>query len=217
MTRGVVLPLTLEQVAMRARYLCNRVGADKLDSYVRDAAPQCVDGYYLLAEHNGGKDPTAGDPFDRWSREGATFVNRTGDCIGGAAWCGGFDRWQPERFADLYDGWINTNSMIEDATGQARCFELLDVPVPGCFMVAPTGAPGFEHCGHISTVWDAPPADAWDHDNADCWRHVLATDVAARSPHQANAMTSGSVWYGARRTARNAFHYAIFCRSIMAP
>lgn len=218
MERGLVLPLTLLQVATRARYLGGLTTGDKLDGYVKQPATTCIDGYYLLHEHNGGKDPTSHDPFDRWTKDGGTFVNRTGDCIGGASWCGGFDRYQPERFAHLYDGWINTDSMIEDATGSRRAFVDLDAPEPGCFMVAPTGAPGvFAHCGHISTVYSAPPADQWERDNYDCWRHVLAVDVAARSPERANKPTDGTVWFGARRTATNQHRYAIFCKSIMVP
>lgn len=217
MTRGEVVGLTPMQVATRARYLGGLVTAAELDPFVFVPDERCVDGYYLLSEHNGGRDPRAKDPFDRWSHPGSAFVNRTADCIGGAAWCGGFDRYQPERFAHLYDGWINTDSMIEDALGPARCFEQLNAPESGCFMVAPTGARGFEHCGHISTVYAAPPASAWEHDSADCWRHVLAVDVAARTPAQANAPTDGHVWFGARYTPANPHRFAIFCRSIMTP
>jgi hypothetical protein len=213
-TRGIVLGLTPAQVASRAKYLGNVASAWDLDDHVREPTPKIVDGYYLLEGHNGGKDPTARDPWDRWHKDGGAFENRTADCIGGASWCGGFDRYQPERFP-LYDGWINTNSMIEDALGKATCFELLDRPAIGCFMVAPTGAPGvFTHCGHISTVYSAP--EEWDHDNFDCWRHVLAVDVAARTPSPANARTSGAVWFGARKSA-NATHYTCFVRSIMKP
>lgn len=216
MTRGVVLGLTPQQIAARAKYLGNVTPMWELDDHVREPAPHVVDGFYLLSEHNGGKDPTAPDPWDRWHKPDSTFENRTADCIGGASWCGGFDRYQPERFAHLYDGWINTDSMILDALTSAKCFELLDRPEPGCFMVAPTHAPGpFLHCGHISTVWAVPPE--WDHDVLDCWRHVLAVDVAARSPHPANAGTSGAVWFGARKTAANAVHYTCFVRSVMVP
>jgi hypothetical protein len=218
MSRGQVLGLTLAQVAARARYLGGLAKADTLDAHVRDAAPDCIDGYYLLSEHNGGKDPTAKDPFDRWSKVGHTFVNRTADCIGGASWCGGFDRYQPDRFAHLYDGWINTDSMIEDALGPGLCFELLHAPVPGCFMVAPTHAPPpFAGCGHIATVYDAPPESDWNPESHDCWRHVLAVDVAARGEHRANMPTTGVVWEPARYTPANPHHFAIFCHSIMEP
>lgn len=224
MTRGLVLPLTLAQVATRAKYLGNLAHAWDLDEHVRNATPDCIDGYYRLdgkedglPNYNGGEDPTRCDPFDRWTKPGHDFVNRTADCVGGAAWCGGWDRYQQVRFAHLYDGWINVNSMILDGLGPQHCFVAIPYPVPGCFMVAPTGAPGFEHCGHISTVYSAPPPEHFDHDALESWRHVLAVDVAMRSPNKANAPTTGAVWFGARQTATNKTHYAIFCKSIMAP
>ncbi len=199
MTRGLVLAMSPEQVVARARYL---------------GSNSCPDIYYLLHEHNGGKDPTASDPADRWSKPGETFQNRTADCIGGASWCGGWDRYQPERFEHLYDGYINTDSMILDALGPARCFEPLDRPEPGAYVVAPTGSKGFEACGHIGTIVDVPPE--WDHDTLDCWRHVLIVDVALRSPARANKLSTAAYWFGARYTP-GAIRHAIFARSIMTP
>lgn len=196
MTRGLVLGLSLDEVAARARAL---------------GSPDFVDGYYLLKDHNGGKDPSADDPFDRWSAPGHTFVNRTADCIGGASWCGGFDRYQPDRFS-LYDGWINTDSMLAEAKGVAQCFELLSAPVPGCFVVARTGAPGFNACGHIGTVYAAPPADLWRVDDGDLWKRVLITDVAARGTQRANTSHSAEWWMAAVRAGSGAF-----VRSIMTP
>lgn len=194
MSRGAVLGLTLDQVAARARQLGD---------------PAFVAGYYLLSEHNGGKDPSAADPFDRWSKDGSSFINRTADCIGGASWCGGFDRYQPERFAHLYDGWINTDSMLLDATGPAKCFVELAVPVPGCFLVAPTGAPGFEHCGHITTIVTVP--DGWTIDDEAAWHKLLGTDVAARGALRANTTHDAMWWFAARH------HGARFVRSVMTP
>lgn len=192
MTRGKVLGLSLAQVATRARYL---------------ASPECVDGYYLLNDHNGGKDPTAADPFDRWSKPGSTFVNRTADCIGGAAWCGGFDRYQPVRFP-YYHGWINTDSMLLDVLGSRRCFEPLDRPTPGCFVVAPSGSPGHA-IGHIGVVIDVPAE--WDADVADCWRLVRVVDVASRGAGvRANKETTAIGWYTSRKQGA-------WVRSIMLP
>ncbi len=221
MSRGLVLPLTLAQVALRARYLGGQIAANQLDSYVRRPQPKCPDGYYLLKSSNGGKDPTAPDPFDRWTKPDEPvvdihgnltggvihhdFVNRTADCVGGAAWCGGFDRYQPKRFAHLYDGWINTNSMIEDARGLAKCFVELDRPEPGCFVVCASGSRGHA-VGHIGTVITTPPE--WDTRVLDCWRHVLIVDVASRSPHPANAVSSAAGWFGTGGG---------FFRSIMTP
>lgn len=198
MTRGIVLGLTLDQVAARA---------------VQLGAPDFVDGYYQLSGHNGGKDPTAADPFDRWPFKGAdgeTHEARTADCIGGAAWAGGFDRYQPDRFKLRgWDGWINTDSMLEDARGHATCFALLPAPVRGCFLVAPTGSPGFERCGHITTIHTVPADFAMD--NPASWKALLGTDVASRGSSRANTTHDASWWFAARH------HGAGFVRSIMTP
>lgn len=191
MTRGKVLGLTLEQVAARARYL---------------AGPSCVTGYYLLKDHNGGKDPTAPDPFDRWSKRGSRHVNITADCIGGAAWCGGFDRYQPVRFAHLYGGWINTDSMLMDARGPAKCFVDLGRPEPGCFVVCRSGTPGHA-IGHIGTVVSVPAE--WDPQVRECWDALGVVDVASTGAgKRANTLRTGRGWFGTG---------AGFVRSIMAP
>lgn len=192
MTRGKVLGLTLEQVAARARYL---------------ASDECVDGFYLLKDHNGGKDPTAADPFDRWSKPGEEFVNRTADCIGGAAWCGGFDRYQQARFG-FYSGWINTDSMLMDAQGPQRCFVTIERPTVGCFVVAPSHSPGHT-IGHIGTVV-AVPAE-WNPEIADCWKRVKVVDVASRGAGvRANRETTAIGWHAARKQGA-------WVRSIMLP
>lgn len=190
MARGTVLGLSLAQIAERARFL---------------ASPECPDGFYLLKGYNGGKDPNAPDPFDRWSKPGSAHVNRTADCIGGAAWCGGFDRYQPERFAHIYDGWVNTDSMLLDALGPRRCFKPLDRPVPGCFVVAPSKSPG-HRIGHIGTVVDVPAE--WDPDLEDCWRRVRVVDVASRAG-RANRETTAIGWFKARKMGA-------WVRSVMA-
>lgn len=188
MKRGVVLGLSLEQVRERALYL---------------AGPKCAVGYYRLngkhdglPAYNGGKDPTAADPFDRWSRPGSTFVNVTADCIGGAAWCGGFDRYQPERFAHIYEGWINTDSMLEDARGPARCFVELPRPTPGCFIVCASHTPGHE-VGHIGTVVEVPLE--WDASAPECWSAIGVVDVASTGAgRRANTLRTGRGWFGTR-------------------
>lgn len=176
--RGVVLALDADQRVQRARYL---------------ASDECVAGYYLLKEHNGGKDPTAPDPFDRWSKPGSTFVNRTADCIGGAAWCGGFDRYQPKRFAHIYDGWINTDSMLLDARGPSLCFTELGSPEPGCFVVCKSGSRGHK-VGHIGTVVDVPAE--WDPDERECWDALGVVDVASTGAGvRANTLRTGRGWF----------------------
>lgn len=195
MTRGTIVSLTAEQRVQRALYLIGCATLDTLDEHVRKAgAPDvCPDGYYLLKTHNGGKDPTAPDPFDRWTKKGSTFVNRTADCIGGASWIGGWDRYQPKRFG-FYDGWINTDSMRMDAGGPARCFRKLDAPEPGCYVVCGSGSRGHK-IGHIGTVLTVPRG--WNPNRRESWIAMKVADVASRGAKKANDMTTGRGWYGA--------------------
>lgn len=196
--RGRVLGLALEEVRQRALYL---------------ASDRCVTGYYRLnGEHdglpayNGGKDPTAADPFDRWSKPGSKFVNITADCIGGAAWCGGFDRYQPKRFAHIYDGWINTDSMLMDARGPAKCFVELPYPAPGCFVVCASGTPGHA-VGHIGVVVEVPPN--FNASKRESWAALIVVDVASTGAgNRANTRRTGRGWYGTG---------AGFVRSVMQP
>jgi hypothetical protein len=196
MARGNVVALTAAQRVARARYLIGCGTIDSLDEHVRKtgAPVTCPYGYYLLKEHNGGKDPTAPDPFDRWRKPDSDHVNRTADCIGGAAWIGGWDRYQPVRFAHIYSGWINTDSMRMDAGGKARCFRRLERPEPGCYVVCASGSPGHK-VGHIGTVLAVP--DGWDRKERDAWLALKVVDVAGRGAKKANDLTTGRGWYGA--------------------
>lgn len=195
--RGIVLGLSLEQTAARAKQLGD---------------PSFVAGYYRM-DHAGGSDPTAPDPFARWQfpdKNGVMHGAITAECIAGAAWSGGWDRFQPVRFAHLYDGSINCNSMLLDANGPAKCFVIEPEPIEGCYVVAPTGVPGFEECGHILTMHTVP-ARRWDIDDITCWRGVLGTDIASRGSSRANTTHDITWWFAARH------HGAKFVRSIMQP
>ncbi len=212
MTRGIVLPLTAQQRVTRMRWLAGEATlGDDLGSiaitppiagytrYTDDT--RCATGYYRLngdhdklPAYNGGKDPTAIDPFDRWRKPGSTFVNVTADCIGGMAWCGGFDRYQTQRFAHLYDGWINTDSMVMDARGPKRCFKLLNRPEPGCFVVFTSGSGGHK-VGHIGGITSVPAE--WDPARPECWRELGVVDVASRIG-RANARGNGLTWFNTR-------------------
>jgi hypothetical protein len=159
-----------------------------------DGAVYCPDIYYLLQDHNGGTDPTAPDPATRWSNPGKTFVNRTCDCIGGMAWAGGFDRYQPNRFRHLYDGWINTNSMIIDASAaEPRCFQSLGRPEPGCFVVCKSGSPGHS-VGHIGGIVGVPAE--WDPTLRECWDLLEVVDVSALGSSRANTRRTARGWFG---------------------
>ena len=192
--RGQVIRLSAQQRVNRARYLAGELAASGLDPFVRQRAEGddfCPPIYYRLKVYNGGKDPTAPDCATRWSAEGSTFVNVTSDCIGAAAWIGGWDRYQPARFAHLYGGWINTDSMIMDAQGPAKCFRLCD-PYPGCYVVSATGSGPAEAIGHIGTVIDVP---AGFDPERDSWARVAIVDVASRgSGVRANKRSTALGW-----------------------
>lgn len=224
MTRGLVLSLNQQQIVNRARFLAGEIDLSALDSNIdlstlpggydmsRGAAQRCADIYYLLQEHNGGSNPLAVDPADRWYMPGGHFLNRTADCVAGAAWDGGWDRFQPVRFAHLYDGSINTNSMILDALGPARCFIRLLKPEPGCYVVAPTGALGFEVCGHIGTVIEVP--DDFEYDNLAGWLATKIVDIAFRTPARANQRSHAGPWFRGRDQGKGGL-VSIFAKSIM--
>lgn len=196
--RGLVLPITAQQRVQRALYLAKLADIDSLDMWVRkQGAPQrCLDLYYLLKDHNGGKDPTAPHCADVWHEtdaKGVKHERRTSDCIGAASWIGGWDRYQPIRFAHIYDGWINTDSMRKDASGPAKCFQRIDAPVSGCYVVAGSGSPGHK-IGHIGTV--VGNCVGFDRKQRASWERLEVVDVASRGARPANQLTTGLGWYG---------------------
>lgn len=199
--RGTVVPLTPDQVVMRWRYLAGYAALSALDASVRKSgAPEiCPTLYYLLAEHNGGKDPTAPDPADRWSRDGSTFVNRTADCVAGAAWGQGWDRYQPVRFSHIYDGWINTDSMRIDAGGAMRCFRRLPRPQLGATVVYESDPHHRTHgvaVGHIGGVVGYR-LDHWDEHDPACWAALEVVDISAQGAgNRANLLHTGAHWAG---------------------
>lgn len=232
-TRGIALPLTDAQRVTRALYLAGKVPLATLDSYVRrDAAElarmayeftnpevhdahvvMCPTLYYLLTEHNGGQDPCAPDPGERWSKPDSSFVNRTVDCSGGNAWMDGVDRLQKLRMATAvgYAGAFNTNSKIIDATrpmgpgSQPRCYEDVGRPYPGVGIVCKSGSPGHA-VGHEGRVVGYRGAN-WDPKNRAHWALIDVVDCAARDG-RSNMMTTGAGWFGTG---------ALFLRCVMQP
>lgn len=222
MTRGRVLPLTAQERSNRMLYLAGELPLSALDNAIdkrpdavlaipgyvdpeHDDVIYCAEGFYLLKEHNGGKDPRRPDPFDRWRKPGSTFVNRTADCIAGQAWAGGWDRFQRDRFAHIYKGWINTDSMIMDALGPQRCFVPLDQPEDGSYVVCASGTPGHD-VGHIGGIPKAPTG-GFDRKDRRAWEAIGVVDVASRGATRANRRTTARGWYGTG---------AVFVRPIMA-
>lgn len=216
MTRGLVVPLTPGQVVTRALYLAGERTVHDLDEHVlvRSDTPElCPVIYYRLTDHNGGKDPRATDPADRWRTkvDGATFV--TSDCMGAAAWCSGFDRYQPSRMpASIgYGGWYNTDSMLLDARGPAACFVDVGRPEPGTMITCRSGSRGHT-VGHVGVVVGYRLAE-WDPTVRECWEAIGVVDVASRrdrrgNPARANMRTTGRGWFDTG---------AGFLRSVMTP
>lgn len=224
LVRGLVVPLSQPQRVARMRYLAGLVSSSELDPYVRMDAdtlraygyPMPMPGrgfacqvlYYNLDDHNGGTDPTAPDPATRWRNPGGTTTFRTCDCMGAMAWAGGFDRYQPKRFAHSpYAGWINTNSMRIDAGSRSgSCFIRLERPERGCFVAYASGAGGHK-VGHIGGIVGVPAE--WDASKRECWEALVVVDVAARGAGvRANKVTTGRGWFGCD---------AWFMRSVMQP
>lgn len=209
--RGLVLALTDAQIVTRWLYLAGLRKLDDLDAGIRkEGAPEiCPPMYYRMSveidgkryAYNGGKDPTAPDPADRWHYPGKTFENRTCDCVGAVAWGGGWDRYQRERFAHVYEGWINTDSMRTDARTAAKCFRRIDRPEPGAIIVYASDklqqSHGVEvgHCGGITGYHRAE----WDPTDPECWDAIEVVNVANYKdngqPLQANRLTTGRGWY----------------------
>jgi len=227
--RGQVVPLTDEQRVRRLLYLAGEVPLGALDSYVRtDPIELHAAGGYELGQlepifcptlfyrmHveldgqdvavNGGTDPCAPDPATRWRFPGSATQNRTCDCVGGVAWAGGWDRYQPQRFAHIYKGWINTDSMRMDAGGPQKCFVREPRPMPGAMIVYASGAAGIK-VGHVAGIV-AYDGVEFDPDVAECWSRIQCVEVAAYQG-RANRRTTGRHWFG-----KNAW----FVRSIMVP
>jgi hypothetical protein len=202
--RGEVLPLSDRERAQRMLYLAGLADITTLDPFVRrvGAELRCPDLYYLLKDHNGGKDPRASHCADVWyeTKDGVRYERRTADCIGGASWEGGWDRFQPDRFAHIYGGWINTDSMrmecrrVIGPKSPRRCFERRDVPALGGYVVYESGAGGHP-IGHIGGTPMGAPA-GWDPNDRASWDALEVVDVAARGTRRANQLTTGRGWFG---------------------
>lgn len=229
MTRGLVLPLTADERVMRLRYLAGEVPLSALDAHVRKDPLElrALGGYDLTTQPlircptlfyrmhveldgqdvavNGGTDPCAPDPATRWHFPGSANLNRTCDCVGAQAWVGGWDRKQRVRFAHIYEGDINTNSMRIDAGGPKKCFVRLDRPEPGDMIAYASGAAG-RKVGHVVGIV-AYHGVEFDPDERECWERIDIVEVAG--------------YEGRANRRRNAAHMfgtdAWFIRSIMAP
>src|SRR5690606_5027030 len=99
----------------------------------------------------GGRDPNAESPCT--VRDGVLGC----DCVGFTSWCLGHDRYQPKTFP-LYDGWINTDSLMMDARGKQTWYAEIARPEPGDVVVFPSITKNGvrERIGHIGLVVEVP-------------------------------------------------------------
>lgn len=99
----------------------------------------------------GGRDPLAETPFTK--RDGVLGS----DCIGFTCWCLGHDRFQPDTFP-VYDGWINTDSLMTDARDKQTWYAEVKRPEPGDVVVFPSIHKDGKRVrvGHIGLVVEAP-------------------------------------------------------------
>jgi hypothetical protein len=223
MTRGLVVPLTTEQIIARAKYLARLVGSTALDSFARAPRPLVRDIYYRLPDHNGGTDPTAPDCATDWFETdvaGVVHPRITSDCSGADSWIHGHDRYQPQRMAAAvgYGGFWNTNSKIIDAersivghASGARCFEAEATPRAGLIVVCKSGSPGHA-VGHEETIYDAPAwgvggVPNWDPRDPSLWAMLRTSGCRGHGP-TANGPSTARGWYGTG---------ALFLRSAMQP
>lgn len=217
--RGLVVPLTPEQRRNRALYLAGELPIEALDVFVRkEHAPTfCPLLYYRLEYPNGGVDPTAPDPAARWSKPGSSFINRTLDCFAAACWCAGFDRVQPVRARHVWDGHLNCDSMLLEALGAGRCFEIRPVPERGDMVVYASEDYNDDgerdRVGHIETMVEVPAQ--WDPKNPACWAAIQTVGARGRQKGRANKRYNGSAFFGV--DAHGVAKEAKFVRSIMKP
>jgi hypothetical protein len=142
---------------------------------------------YILGA--GGRDPKASTPLTK--RNGALGS----DCVGFTSWCLQHDRYQPETF-ELYDGWINTDSLMMDAKGRRSWYAPVTKPEPGDVVVYPSLYKDGKRVrmGHIALVVEVPTEfpDGFSFGQQDrrAWLHrVLVIDCAAASNRKPYAIT----------------------------
>ena len=150
------------------------------------------------------------------------------DCAGAVSWAWGFDRFQdyslwlknrPGQFSpdslsggeikgpgsdynsfDYYGGWINTDSMLQDAFDNNNdWFEHLDTPIPGCIVAYGSVGKGKDRrIGHEGLVIEAPVV--FDRDNPEHWKRLKVIDCRSSKP--AIAIRDGLTWFGNDRKGR---------------
>jgi hypothetical protein len=83
------------------------------------------------------------------------------DCSGFVCWALGLSRiTRHPLYIAFNGGWINTDSIVHDASRRTGFFERLDVPVPGCVIVYPKKGSGkpYGHIGIVTSIVDGAVA-----------------------------------------------------------
>ncbi len=153
----MIIPLTPKQVLIRARAVVKKEYCN-----------------YRLRWPNGGSDPSAPRPCVKAKPDDLYYGM---DCMGFVAWCSGFPRkpmaGQIPLFTDtpsVRGGWINTDSMYEEAEGFERYpggewFDIQFTPEEGDIVVYHSRSARFLNnpkVGHTGIVSYVPPVfSAW--------------------------------------------------------
>lgn len=160
--RGKIIPLTPDQIVTRA---VSQINAPIM---------------YHLEYPNGGTDPQLPSPSDPHVQQA--------DCIGFATWASGFDRFSKEF--PLYDGYINTDSMIEAPT---TWFQKHETPAPGMMIVAHTYNASTGHrIGHIGVIVDVHDATKPDGIGV---VHCSPSNYKHTGNHSAIWKTDATIWF----------------------
>lgn len=104
------------------------------------------------------------------------------------------------NFFDYYGGWINTDSMLQDAfDNNADWFTHLPKPIPGAIIVYGSVGKGKDRrIGHEGLVVEAPII--WDPKDVECWKKVKVVDCRSASP--AILERDAMAWFGNDRKKR---------------
>jgi len=126
-------------------YESQHFNPDRLAAHLKRA--RTTIGHGILYELGaGGTDPNAPLPSNSEKRC---------DCSGFAlAWVPGISREQEGKGKPWSESipWVNTDSVVHDATGEQRLYVQLQWPTPGCMMVYSAAMSGAERCGHCAVV-----------------------------------------------------------------
>ena len=88
--------------------------------------------------------------------------NGSCDCSGYVCWALGLGRvTRHPLYVRFNGGWINTDSIVHDASRPTGYFERLELPLPGCVIVYPKkgSSKAYGHIGIVTSVAGASPSN----------------------------------------------------------